>query len=28
MSDMTIRCDYDQHTLTAYLAALETSGLM
>jgi AMMECR1 domain-containing protein len=28
LSDMTIRCDYDQHALTAYLAALETSGLL
>jgi len=25
---MTIRCDYDQHALTAYLAALETSDLL
>jgi AMMECR1 domain-containing protein len=28
LSDMTIRCDYDQHALTAYLAALETSSLL
>ncbi len=28
LSDMTIRCDYDQHALTAYLAALETTGLL
>ena len=28
LSDMTVRCDYDQHALTAYLAALETSGLL
>jgi hypothetical protein len=28
LSDMTIRCDYDQHALTAYLAALETSDLL
>jgi AMMECR1 domain-containing protein len=28
LSDMTIRCDYDQHTLTAYLAALETCSLL
>jgi hypothetical protein len=28
LSDMTIRCDYDQHTLTAFLAALQTKGLL
>jgi AMMECR1 domain-containing protein len=28
LSNMTIRCDHDQHALTAYLAALETSGLV
>jgi hypothetical protein len=28
LSDMTIRCDYDQHTLTCLLAALETVGLL
>jgi hypothetical protein len=28
LSDMTIRCDYDQRALTAYLAALETGGLL
>jgi len=28
LSDMTIRCDYDQHVLTAYLAALDTTGLL
>ena len=28
LSDMTIRCDYDQHTLTLFLAALETGRLL
>jgi hypothetical protein len=28
LSDMTIRCDYDQHTLTAFLAALRVPILM
>lgn len=28
LSDLTMRCDYDQHALTAYLAALETGGLL
>ena len=28
LSDMTIRCDFDQHTITAFLAALETPGLL
>ena len=28
LSDMTIRCDQDQHALTAYMAALETRGLL
>lgn len=28
LSNMTIRCDYDQHTLTAYLTALDARGLL
>jgi AMMECR1 domain-containing protein len=28
LSDMTIRCDHDQHALTAYLAALKTTDLL
>ena len=28
LSDMTIRCDFDQHAVTCYLAALETEGLL
>ena len=28
LADFTIRCDYDQHAITAFLAALETPGLM
>jgi hypothetical protein len=28
LRDMTIRCDYDQHTITALLAALESPGLL
>lgn len=28
LASMTIRCDHDQHALTAYLAALETAGLL
>lgn len=27
LNDLTIRCDYDQHSLTCYLAAIETSDL-
>jgi hypothetical protein len=27
LADFTIRCDHDQHTLTAFLAALESPGL-
>jgi AMMECR1 len=27
-ADMTIRCDHDQHALTAYLAALQTTSLL
>jgi hypothetical protein len=26
--DLTMRCDYDQHTLTAFLAALETKNML
>jgi hypothetical protein len=28
LASMTIRCDHDQHALTAYLAALRTAGLL
>lgn len=28
LSNMTLRCDHGQHALTAYLAALETNGLL
>jgi hypothetical protein len=28
LSDFTIRCDFDQHAITAYLAALEAPGLL
>lgn len=28
LDDLTIRCDYDQHCLTAYLAAIEADGLL